>query len=98
MKTEKTIMNLKEEIRKTQELQFGVNLSPKKELKTKKDFLDALNHLQKCLLKCTLGFDGEEEEDELINEQISEFNVKIDEADSLLNDVENIIKRLEFLD
>jgi membrane protein involved in colicin uptake len=32
--------NLKEKIRKTQELQFGVNLPPKKELKTKKDFIE----------------------------------------------------------
>lgn len=91
-------MNIKEEIKKKQELQFGVNLTPKKELRTKKEFLDALNHIQKCLSNQNIGFDGEEEEDRLINKQISRFNTKLDEADSLINDVEKIIKGLEFLD
>lgn len=91
-------MNLKEEIRKTQEVQFGVNLTPKKELKTKKEFLKALEHLQKCLSNLSRGFDGEEEEDRLINKQISEFNTELDEADSLINELEKKIKGLEFLD
>ena len=91
-------IGLKESIKKTQEVQFGVNLTPKKELKTKKEFLDALNHLQTCLSNRTLGFDGEEEEDRLINKQISVFNSELDEADSLIDDVKKIIKGLEFLD
>ena len=78
-------MNLKEEIRKTQEVQFGVNLTPKKELKKKIEFLEALEHIQKCLSNLSRGFDGEEEEDRLINKQISEFNAELDEADSLIN-------------
>jgi lipoic acid synthetase len=56
-------MELKEEIKRKQELQFGVNLTPLKELKTKREFSDALNHINKCLDKFILDRDSLDDDD-----------------------------------
>jgi hypothetical protein len=89
--------NLKEKIRKTQELQFGVNLPPKKELKTKKDFLDALDNFKKSLDKFNLGYEDVDEDDDFQVEIIESNNNAIDEINSLLSEIREKLRLIEYL-
>ena len=90
-------MNLKEEIRKTQELQFGVNLTPKKELETKKNFLDALDFIEKSLDKFNMDYEDVDEDDDFWVEKIQSNNAAIDEINSFLTDIKLKLRFVENL-
>jgi hypothetical protein len=89
--------NLKEKIRKTQELQFGVNLPPKKELKTKKDFIEVLDVFEKSLDKFNLGYEGVDEDDDFEVEIIKSNNNAIDEINCFLSEIREKIRLIEYL-
>ena len=88
---------LKEEIRKTQELQFDVNLTPKKELKTKKDFLDALDNFEKSLEKFNLGYEEVDEDDDFQVEIIESNNNAIDEINGFLSEIRGKLRLVKYL-
>jgi hypothetical protein len=89
--------NLKEAIRATQELQFDVNLTPKKELKTKKDFSDALDIFEKSLDKFILDREGIDEDDDFNHDIVSRNNERINVISSLITDIKLELRFIENL-
>ncbi len=90
-------MNLKEEIRKTQEVQFGVNLTPKKELRTKKEFIEALENIEKSLEFFNLGYEEVNEDDDFQIEIIESNNNAIDEINSYFSEIRGKLRLIEYL-
>jgi hypothetical protein len=90
-------MNLKEKIRKTQELQFDVNLTPKKELKTKKEFIEILENIKKSLDKFILDREGIDEDDDFNHFIVSRNNETIDSINSLITDIKSELRFVENL-
>ena len=90
-------MNLKEMIKKTQEVQFGVNLTPKKELKTKKEFIEALENIEKSLEFFNLGYEEVNEDDDFQIEIIESNNNAIDEINGDLSEIRGKLRLIEYL-
>ena len=90
-------MNLKEKIRGTQELQFGINLTPKKELETKKEFSDALDIFEKSLDKFILDREGIDEDDDFNHDIVSRNNERINVISSLITDIKLELRFIENL-
>ena len=90
-------MNLKEKIRGTQEIQFGINLTPKKELETKKDFSDVLDIFEKSLEKFNIGYENVDEEDDFQVEIIESNNNAIDEINGFLSEIRDKLRLIEYL-
>ena len=90
-------VGLKESIKKTQEVQFGVNLTPKKELKTKKEFIEALENFEKSLEKFNLGYEEVDEDDDFEIEKIESNNNAIDEINGFLSEIRGKIRLIEYL-
>jgi hypothetical protein len=90
-------MNLKEKIRTPQEMQFGINLTPKKELETKKDFSDALDIFEKSLDKFNLGYENVDEDDDFQVEIIESNNNAIDEINGSLSEIRGKLRLIEYL-
>jgi hypothetical protein len=90
-------MNLKEKIRTTQELQFDVNLTPKKELETKKEFSDALDIFEKSLDKFILDREGIDEDDDFNHDIVSRNNERINVISSLITDIKLELRFIENL-
>ena len=90
-------IGLKEAIKKTQEVQFGVNLTPKKELKTKKEFLEALENIEKSLEFFNLSYDDVDEDDDFQIEIIESNNNAIDEINGFLSEIRGKLRLIEYL-
>lgn len=90
-------MNLKEEIRKTQEVQFRVNLTPKKELKTKKEFIEALENIEKSLEFFNLNYEEVDEDDDFEIEIIESNNNAIDEINGFFSEIKGKLRLIEYL-
>ena len=90
-------MNIKEMIKKTQEVQFGVNLTSKKELETKKDFIEALENFEKSLEKFNLDYEEVDEDDDFQIEIIESNNNAIDEINCFLSEIRGKIRLIEYL-
>ena len=87
----------KEAIKKTQELQFGVKLTPKKELETKKEFIEALENFEKSLEKFNLGYEEVDEDDDFQIEIIESNNNAIDEINSFVSEIRGKLRLIEYL-
>ena len=90
-------MNLKEMIKKTQEVQFGVNLTPKKKMETKKEFLEALENIEKSLEFFNLSYDDVDENDDFEIEKIESNNNAIDEINSFVSEIREKLRLIEYL-
>ena len=90
-------MNIKEMIKKTQEVQFGVNLTSKKELETKKDFIEALENFEKSLEFFNLSYEEVDEDDDFQIEIIESNNNAIDEINCFLSEIRGKIRLIEYL-
>ena len=84
-------------IKKTQEVQFGVNLTSKKELETKKDFIEALENFEKSLEKFNLDYEEVDEDDDFQIEIIESNNNAIDEINCFLSEIRGKIRLIEYL-
>jgi hypothetical protein len=91
------VFRLNSYIRMTEEDRLGVNLTPKKELETKKDFSETLYNFKKSLEKFNLGFEGVDEDDEFQVEIIESNNNAIDEIKSLLSEIMGKLRLIEYL-
>ena len=90
-------IGLKEMIKKTQEVQFDVNLTPKKELETKKEFIEALENFEKSLEKFNLDYEEVDEDDDFQIEIIESNNNAIDEINSFLSEIRGKLRLIEYL-
>ena len=90
-------IGLKEMIKKTQEVQFGVNLTPKKELKTKKEFIEALENIEKSLEFFNLDYEQVDEDDDFQIEIIESNNNAIDEINSFFSEIRGKLRLIEYL-
>ena len=90
-------IGLKESIKKTQEVKFGVNLTPKKELRTKKEFLEALENIEKSLEFFNLSYEEVDEDDDFQIEIIESNNNAIDEINGFLSEIRGKLRLIEYL-